>query len=270
MYLPSDCEFLYQYVLRDQDGEVVWESILHRRQRNFDINQNYAEDESSLPHDPSSKRIEVPEETLDARESLLPPPVFECHDAVQREKRASMLACMKSQKVFSNVRMSVSGFYDCPDPSSDRRPVACARASNSEFVEGAEQPAAEHEEEHGPDETVFQDAEGEAPGPTREELLLEMEQMARERDQFERERRLVEQEVRRAVQLLREQGGCDSVQAHKSRASYCPEGGQIYDSLRVLQLAISTQLIDSETALVAARGPATGACGMSAAGFGAA
>jgi hypothetical protein len=251
MYLPSDCEFLYQYVLKDQEGEVVWESILHRRQRNLESNYSglYSEDRP-WGQSSSTSTVEVDskanqEETLDARESLLPPPTFECHDVLQKEKRASMLACIKGQKVFGNVRMSVSGgIYDGPDGAGAKRGgMACARTS--EFHDCEDETPVDSDQNSTKDgDATFQDAEE---MPLTKDVLAEMEQIARERDALEKERRLVCEEVRRAIKMLRDQTGCDAVDTHKSRASYCPEGGQLYDSLRVLQLAISTQFRTIET-----------------------
>ena len=260
-YLPLECEFLFQYVLKDEKGEVIWESGLNQRQKNIDLCMDEAS--MSMPRSTEAREISVPdsngssqanlswngdEETHDSRESV--------HGKLDRisdthtSSRLSVAPAAKGKKRMSTVRMSLSGFQDCAEPGFKR--LVCARMSMSGFQDCSEAGGAstshgdEESSEPSTSEAQLDDADSttiKISAEAARDMVFEVDQLERERDQLTRERSLLCEEVRRAVQMLRDQGDCGDSESlrHKARESYCPDGGLIYDSLRGLQLAISSQ-----------------------------
>jgi hypothetical protein len=169
IYIPKKVDLLYQYLLRDADGNELADSAQNRRKRtdaaeqadHTEINDRWSDGSSeereptcSTPSQPSSGPW-IPEmngtqsdqwvsenQGESNRDSVLPLPAFENTKAYLA--RSSLAAC--------GARGSMSGFHDCLGAGEEAKRRMSVRQSTSGFADCKETLEAEPADEKEPTE----------------------------------------------------------------------------------------------------------------------
>jgi hypothetical protein len=145
MYLQLHCEYLYQYVLKDKTGGIVWQSLTMRSDNSSERRTQISEpdktycvgrDKQRTPDIPAPPNLDEVSWLHDigagsSRDLFLPPPSFDCHQALKPGRKGTSTSTC-------NTRMSLSGFYDCEEASTNQPPRS--RQSMSGFFDCPEQP----------------------------------------------------------------------------------------------------------------------------------